>query len=289
MENLLIALMCALAVSKATLQSHYANSRGLGTSGNLFYNFIMFTAIAILFLPVLLIKGCSVYTLVFAIITGVLSVGFQFTYMLSFANGKPSLVTTINNFSMFIPIGVSALFLHEPFDLKKGIALVIASVSIILITYKRKGNEKNSSGSNKWLIYTFLAFLFNGFCSANQKLYPHYEPAVETFSFVAIAYITAAVISFVIYLFVKIKTGESYTDKKGATLSAAGAGLFLGIFQCVNTYAVSVVSGVILFPVFNCATAVLFVLVRLVFFKEKLTKNQLIGIILSLFAIVLMQ
>jgi hypothetical protein len=42
---------------------------------------------------------------------------------------------------MFIPIFVSAIFLHEPFDEIKLIAIAVASVSIVLVTYKKKAQS----------------------------------------------------------------------------------------------------------------------------------------------------
>lgn len=289
MTYLLISLMCAFGAAKATIQSAYAKSRAPSFCGSIFYNLIMFSAISVLFIPIAVINGFSSTTLIFGIISGILSVAFQFFYILAFSLGKPSLVTTITNFNMFIPIFVSAIFLHEPFDEIKLIAIAVASVSIVLVTYKKKAQSGDAPTSNKWLIFTFLSLISTGLASATQKVYAYEaEGKVETFSFVAITYVTASLISLVMYLIVAAKHG-AYNDKKAASLSAAGTGLALGIFQCINTYAASVISGVVLYSLYNCSVSVLFVLVRVIFFKERLTIKQIIGIALSLVAVLLMQ
>ena len=107
--------MCILATSKVAVQSHYSKSKSLDFFDSIFYNFIMFSAVALFFMPALFLDVPSVSTYVYGSIAGILSVVFQLSYMLAFSKGKPVLVTTINNFSMFIPIAVSCIFFGDAF------------------------------------------------------------------------------------------------------------------------------------------------------------------------------
>ncbi|MBQ7793721.1 MAG: hypothetical protein IJ366_04290 [Clostridia bacterium] len=289
MEYLLIPLMCFLAVTKVSLQSQFSKSRTFGFADNTFYNFVMFTAAAILFLPVLFLKRTSADTYIFGIIAGILSVGFQLSYMFAFSCGKPVLVTTVNNFSMFIPIAVSCIFLCEPFGSMKMIALFFAAVSIWIITSKNNTKISSSATSNRWLLYTLLAFFCNGFISSNQKIYANFSTAFDAFSFVAITYVTASCLSFAIFKLTVYNKSVVFKWDKETIVSAGTSGIFLGIFQCVSTYAASVIDGVILYTVYNCATNILFVVVRTIFFRDNLSKKQILGLISGLCAILFMQ
>ena len=289
MEYLLITLMCFLAVTKVSLQSQFSKSRTLAFEENIFYNFVMFTAAAVIFIPLLLFKKISLDTYIFGIIAGILSVGFQLSYMFAFSNGKPVLVTTINNFSMFIPIAVSCVFLYEPFEVTKLIAIFFAAASIWMITLKKNTNISKDSTSNVWVWYTLIAFLCNGFISSNQKIYANFSEHFDVFGFVAITYITASCLSFVTLKIATHSKSTTLKNKKEVVVSAGTAGVFLGIFQCVSTYAASVIDGVILYSVYNCATNILFAIIRVLFFKENLSKKQICGVIFGICSILLMQ
>lgn len=289
MEYFIIALMCFLAVTKVTLQSQFSKSRSLGFAENIFYNFVMFLSAAILFIPTLIVKKSTPDVYIFGFISGVLSVGFQLSYMFAFSHSKPILVTTINNFSMFIPIAVSCLFLQEHFNIMKLVALLFVAVSIYLITAKNDVDNTSLSISKKGLIFILAAFCCNGLMSSNQKIYAAFTSDFDAFNFVAVTYVTAAVLTFFIFLFTTIQKKEVVIKKKEVIISAGTAGVFLGVFQCVSTYAASVINGVLLYSVYNCATNILFAVIRMIFFKEKLSKKQIIGVILGIFSILLMQ
>lgn len=141
MKYLLIPLMCILATSKVLLQSHYSQSKVFRTCDGVLYNCIMFTASALFLIPSLFLNKVSLSTLFFGIISGVLSVIFQLAYMQAFSRGKPVLVTTVNNFSMFIPIAASCVLFGEKFGIYRGIVLAFAAISVILITIKDKKTD----------------------------------------------------------------------------------------------------------------------------------------------------
>ena len=250
---------------------------------------MMFAAAAVLFLPTLFFKQVSADTYIFGIIAGILSVVFQLAYMFAFSCGKPVLVTTINNFSLFIPVAVSCLFLSEKFEITDLIALLFAAASIWFITSKSTDKTESASASGRWLWFALIAFLCGGSYSTVQKIYAATSLNFDVFSFVATTYITASLLSFVAYKIVSGKSKTDWKEKKSAIISGGFAGVFLGTFQCVNTYAASVISSIILYPTYTCSTNIVFAIIRMVFFKEKLSKKQILGAVLGLCSILFMQ
>ena len=290
MKYLLIPLMCILAVAKITLQSDFSKKSDKTLFDSIYYNMLMFSMAALVFSPFLLIGSIHRQTLFQGIIMGVLSVIFQFFYVCAFSKGKMTLTVIINNFSMLIPIAFSYLVFGDPLGLSKTAGIALTLVSLVMISAK----VNNSTGGKKsdnilWAVLMVIVFLSNGFCSVNQKVYSITSPKLEIFEFVAIAYISASLISAVILLSMRLSKNHYRSKLTGKMyISGACAGIILGIFQCIYTYSNSVIHGTMLYSTYNCATSILSVMVGRLFFKEKLTIKQLIGVIIGIVSILLL-
>lgn len=287
MKYLLIPLMCVLAVLKITLQSDFSKKSDKSIYDSVFYNMLMFLVAAVSFSPFLFGGSIERLTLVQGIIMGILSVIFQFFYICAFSKGKMTLTVIINNFSMLLPIGVSYYMFNESLGFMKIIGISLALVSLVLVTAKGK-NETISKKSDNilWLVFMVLVFLSNGFISINQKIYSKIEPNLQIFDFVAIAYISAASISVVILIVMRLLNNQKKSKLNSKMLiSGASAGVIIGIFQCLNTYAASVIDGAVLYSSYNCATSILSATVGRLLFKERLSKKQFIGVIIGILSI----
>lgn len=287
MKYLLIPLMCVLAVTKITLQSEFSKKTDKSLYDSVSYNMLMFLVAAVFFSPFLLGDSIERLTLVQGIIMGVLSVIFQFFYICAFSKGKMTLTVIINNFSMLLPIGVSYYMFNEPLGFMKIIGILLALVSLVLVTAKVKNETiSKKSGNILWLIFMVFVFLSNGFISINQKIYSKIAPNLQVFAFVAIAYISATIISAVILIVMRLLNNQKRSKLNTKMLiSGVSAGVIIGIFQCLNTYAASVIDGAVLYSSYNCATSILSAAVGRVLFKERLSQKQFIGVIIGILSI----
>ena len=288
MKYLLISLMCIFAVAKITLQSDFSKKSDKSLYDNVFYNMLMFLVAALFFSPFLLNGSIQRLTLVQGVIMGVLSVIFQFFYICAFSKGKITLTVIINNFSMLLPIGVSYYMFNEPLGFMKIIGILLALVSLVLVTSKGKKDTISKRSDNiLWLVFMVLVFLSNCFISVNQKIYSKIAPNLQIFDFVAIAYISATVISAVILIVIRFLNNQKKSNLSSKMLiSGASAGVIIGIFQCLNTYAASVIDGAVLYSSYNCVTSILSAAVGRILFKERLSKKQFIGVIIGILCIV---
>lgn len=290
MTYLLIPLMCILATSKIMLQSKFSKTNNVCITDNIFYNGIMFATVALLFAPSILINGVTYSTCIYGIIMGVLSVAFQIFYICAFSKGKMTLTVIINNFSMILPMTVSFILFDEKFGIIKVIGTVLALISFILSTAKEKNRidfEKKNKAGFQWLLFTLLVFLSNGLISINQKIYSAFTQKLQVFEFVAIAYITAAALSFLILSIIALKNKESICKKQPKVIaSGCLVGILLGVFQCVSTYAASVIDGTILYSTYNCGVSLLSAVTGRILFKESLSKKQYLGVFIGIVAIV---
>lgn len=290
MKYLLIPLLCLLATTKITLQSWFSKGKHSDISDNILFNFIMFLTVALLLFPSVLENGATLSTCISGFIMGALSVAFQFFYVCALKHGKVVLTVMINNFSMVVPMGVSLVLFDEKFGILKIIGTVLVFASFVLGAIKGNDNGKGeiTNGSYfKWFCFVTLVFLCNGFISVNQKVYSVFTQKLQVFEFVAVAYITATVLSLLILVVITFKN-KTNTLKQQPKSVVCGclSGIILGIFQCINTYAASIIDGTILYSTYNCGVALLSALAGRIVFKEKLSVKQYASILIGVIAIV---
>lgn len=290
MYFLIIFVMCMLASLKVTLQSSYSRGRNSSEAQKHLFNVILFGTIGLMFVPTLFDGGIHPYTLIYGFCVGALSVLFQFSYLKAFSTGRVTLTVIVNNFSMLIPMVYSIIAFGEGFGYIKIIATVLAAVSFFLVV-RRDKNEKNfdSKLKAKWLIFTMLLFVSGGICSAIQKDYAVRIDEIQVFEFVAIAYISAALLSLVLFGYQRVAhRNEAVGVTRKMVLFACLVGLSLGLFQCVNTYAPSIIPGTVLYPAYNSGVSVFIALICAIVFKERLTVKQYIGSAIGIGAVVLL-
>ena len=294
MEYLLIPLGCALASLKVTIQSKFSKSGKHTLSQNVFFTAVMFLTISLMFLPTLFDGGISSSTVLYAALLGSFSLLYQISYVIALSKGRMTLTVIISNFGMLIPMLVSILFLGDEFSILIGIGAVLALISLCLsVVNKSKvpdDSKKNSEGVI-WLILALLVFLSNGTASLSQKMYTIISGAdIQLFEFVCIAYMIAAAEAFAVFAVLGPKDERQgiTTVSKRTVLLACAVGASLGAFQCVNTIAMSLIPGSIYYPAYNCGTSLMLAFIGAIFFKERFTIRQYIGIVLGILAIVLM-
>ena len=132
MKFLIILFLCILASAKVTVQSVFSKKENITPQNNLFFNAIMFSVISIIFFPAIIKNGIITATLIHGIIMGILSVLFQYFYIIAFNRGKMALTVIINNFSMVLPVIVSFFLFNENINTLKTIGLILVLWSVIL-------------------------------------------------------------------------------------------------------------------------------------------------------------
>ena len=292
MEYLLIPLGCALASLKVTLQSKFSKKGGHSLAQNVLFTGIMFATISIMFLPSLFDGGITGTTVIYAAGVGLLSYLYQVFYVLALSSGRMTLTVVINNFGMLVPMLVSIFILGEKFTPMIAVGALLALVSLCLSVVQKKGKaHKGATEGAKWLIFTLIVFLTNGFAATTQKMYTvQAGKDFQIFEFVCIAYLFASAASFITFLilFPKDRKKGIKPITRNDIFIGCGVGASLGIFQCVNTFAISLIDGSIYYPVYNCGTSLLLALIGAILFKERFTVKQYIGIALGVVAIVLL-
>lgn len=281
-DFILILILCFLASLKVTLQGQVAKKDKNNFFSATAFNGIIFIAAAVLFS--FWLASCSIQTVFFGAVFGILTVLFQICYFLAMSCGNVSLTVMIVNFSMIFPIIYSFYAFSEQIATIKFVGIALVSVSLLLSL------NKNGSGRGdfkKWLLLSLCAAAANGGLAICQKIFGATEYNSENKSFVSWAYLTAAVLSFILCLVFYKKLGSFKLSVK-PVLFGASAGAVLAVFQCLNTYAVSVINSATLFPAYNGGSMVLSAFSGVIILKDKLTKKQILSVLLGITAVIIL-
>ncbi len=220
-----------------------------------------------------------------------------------FETGSMSLTGIIVNVSLVIPIVYSWIFVEGEWE--RVTALQIVGILLLFATFvlssmsgtdKKTDAEKskrNMGASILWMVTVLIGFFSNGITAVIQKAYKERVQITETLvdqsgMFMGIAYLTAAVLLFALFLVYRRKdeTPVLFKNNVGAvgSMVAGGLGSFIGngVLMTLSTR----VDAAILYPCINGGLCLVAAICSFLFFGEKLSRLKLIGIITGIAAII---
>lgn len=228
--------------------------------------------------------------LIYAIPLGLLFISIF--YLISQTAQKINIATAsiANKMSVVIPVLVTVIFLNQSLNTQKVVGILLALVAVYLST-----RAKSNIELNKKLIYLPIAVFFgsgtidvilnlvNANCIANPT-----QNAV----FSILTFIVAFVAGLLVMTYIVIFKDKNYL-KLALTPKTIIAGILLGIPNYFSIYFIfkaldtKLLQGAELFPVLNLCNVALSALVGWLFFKDKLSIINIVGILLALGSIVL--
>ena len=195
------------------------------------------------------------------------------------AMGPMALTSIVASFSLLIPFFFGVCFWKEPVTALSGCGILLLLLSIVFIN-----GWKFGSISRQWFFYALLTLLTNGICSVIQKFHQRRFPTLYRTEFMVFALLSVLVILSV--------TVCCDRQSRGA-FRCSVFGIIAGILNCAANYIVLFLSATenasVLFPIVSVANIAAAWVVGIVFFKEKLTVLQTIGLALGGASIVLLK
>ncbi len=213
-------------------------------------------------------------------------IGFTFilvfmVFALSSQKAGVAVTAVSSKMSVVIPVSFGILVYAEVINVMK-ISGIIASLLAFYLTFKKKGNQRIDK---RVLILPVLLFLGNG---ANDTLTKHaqkFHVGDETLLFLGTVFLSSMVIGGVILLYKVLR------KQKSIGYRSVIAGAWLGFLNFFSSYFFLLGMGVydssVFFPIFNVSIVSLAALAGFIFFRERLSLINWTGIVLALFAIVL--
>jgi drug/metabolite transporter (DMT)-like permease len=223
-----------------------------------------------------------------AIILGLLFVSLFYLISVTTVVFGVSVASVANKMSIVIPVTLAVYLYHESLSNVQIIGIVLAMVAVVMVSYKKSDQSVKITTSWHFLLPLIL---FLG-CGSIDALISYLQktftgPQMSNEFILSSAFMFAAIggtLSFSTMLLLKKMTWHTKSIITGLFL---GVPNFFSMFLVMKSLDSQVLNASTFFPVNNMSIVVLGTLISIVAFKEKLSKLNAFGIILSVLAIVL--
>ena len=239
-------------------------------------------SIALFIVNLVSFKGYSLYTLIVAIIYGIMLLCAQWFYTIALSVGKTAICATLYSFGFLIPTLSGAIFWQEkitPFGYL-GIAIIIP---VLIISGMGKRSSNNGSVKS-YILPILIALICSGGLGIVQKIQQKSVYVGQTNSFILTAFIFCFIVSLLFFLF--LKKGDTKIQPKNLA-SCSVIGVFFASANVLNTYLAGKLNSSVFFPVLNIGGILLSLILGLIIYKERLTKKDILVVSLSAIAIIL--
>lgn len=232
----------------------------------------------------------SVYTVLMAVLFGLITAAQQVVTSAALSIGPWSYTTVIVSMSTVITGLSGALFFDETIRPTQVVGIVLMLGCLILSVKKEEGEQKKKS--LHWFVLSLVACLCCGGVGMMQKLHQSSDHRGELTMFLVIAFICSFAFSAVSLVLGKEVRKVPYFGRKVSVsllvmLFVVG-GVCAALNNQINLYLSGVVDSAVFFPIVNGGGLVLTTIASLVFFKEKLTTRQWMGMLLGIVATLLL-
>lgn len=219
-------------------------------------------------------------TVVYAMVYGIFVVLSQCYYSIALDRGPTSICAMIYSFAFVFPAVSGAIFWDEPFGIISVIGIVFAILAIIATAFSGERDAKNRKG---FLLPNIIAMLCGSFLGLGQKMHQSSPDKPNLAAFLILANLLAAVIMFLLAFKQPHRTSE-----KSKLVYSIPAGICYGGVSFVNTLLAGRMPSSIVFPAQNLGLMMMCLIAGMFVFKEKLTKPQIIAIVLGVLAIIVL-
>ena len=236
----------------------------------------------------------STFSLVFGILFGVVTFLANIMLLSAFSLGPWSYTYVMICLSMLMPAFSGALFWGDKIGILQYVGTLLMIVCIILSVDKKADDKK---ANIKWLLCTVAAFLMSGSIGIMQKVHQTSQYKNELNGFLIVSFFAGAVLSLVSALISKIKEKQGTEKKEGIKswkeiVALAVIFVLIGVSTAanhkLNLYLSGVLPSAVFFPAVNGGPLVLASLTAFIFFKERLSKKQWIGLLIGTAAVFLL-
>ena len=222
---------------------------------------------------------------------------FIFTYLLMTASTQRSGVTVTSlssKISVVLPILAGVIWLGERLNFVATTGIVLALVALVLVVGGRKnkndgGDVSGNVSTNKigWIVGLLPVFIFFGTGTGDilMKITEQQNSGDDIGFMIAFIYFVALVFGIIIVIW-DIARGKSKWQWKSA-VGGIGLGV-INFFSTSSVYnAMRSFDNVVLFPIYNIGVVSLTALTGWLFFKEKLTWKNYLGLGIAIIAVIL--
>lgn len=282
----LLILSMIAALASRLIKKPYMRLYGNWEKSCAFFNSISAASAAVVLALMDKPNTVSIFTVLAGIGFGVITALQQIAFLKAVQIGPLSYTSVLISASTIIPAfsGVLIWNEHLRFNQIIGIALVLAC---FVLSVDQSNDERH--GDARWLLLSLAAFFLTGCIGVMQKWHQSTSYKDERAAFLTIAFSVCAVISLPGLIHKEEKT--NFRNLKGrsfALLLVIICGICIAINNQLNLYLSGVMNSAIFFPLVNGGGVILVAICAVLFFHEKLTFRQWIGLFLGSVSVILL-
>lgn len=215
-----------------------------------------------------------------AIAGGIVFVLGFLVIMVSIHQKGLAIPVTIMRLSVIFPVLISVLFWGEHFSFYQLLAFILTLMTIAFFAYRENMKQTLDYMKKNWFVI-FALILILGTADTLVRALEYYGEQQKFAGYLTILFFSAAIITTFISL---------YRIKK-ITLFSVGMGVLLGIPNYLTSHfllkALNQYDAIVVFPLFNLSIILISVFIGVLWFNERLTFGEKLGVIFSIPAIVL--
>ncbi len=220
-----------------------------------------------------------------------LGIGFVITFLLSGASTQKVGITATslaNNISLVIPVIFSLIVLKssQKFDIWNYLGLALAMIAVVLSTLKAEKSENQAKNTSDWLLPIAVFVMYGITNTTFNFLNAKFVTASGNTIPFTLTILTGSIIFGSIVLLFRILQGKEKIQLK--SLWAAfplGIPNFLSFYFLLKALDAFQNNGAFVLPIYNISVILGSAIIALIFFQEKLTNLNKIGLILAVLAI----
>lgn len=275
MDYLSILLSDISTTAGFLAQKEYQKRRGSSMAESLKYSMLLGAISAVLFL---VISGftveCSAYSLVMAFLKTVFATAYLLISFVILKKGTLAMYTVfLMSGGMILPYIYGIAFLGEELTILRTVGIAVITAALVIM------NAQNGKKQGREIFLCIAVFVLNGLVSITSKVHQIDVRAINTNDFIFWSSLIRALVCLPLFLVFKNKCKVVSAENKKPILliiTVASVMTTLGfLFQLYG--AINVPAGV-LFPLITGGNVILSALAGRIFFKEKLSKRQIIAI-----------
>lgn len=220
----------------------------------------------------------------YALILGIMFISMFYTIGYTTKIKGITITTIASKMSVIIPIVVSVILYNEKLNSLQFIGIVIALLSIFLIIYKPEVTLKN----NKGIYLPIIVFIGTGIIDSYVKFTEQkFLSTNDTIPFTSVVFFISTIIG-ISMIILKKSIKELFPLKTVILGISLGLLNFGSLYFLIRSFQSEFTESSIIFGLNNLGIVALSVIIAVLFFREKLNFLNILGIILSLSAIILL-
>lgn len=253
------------------------------------FNFLyMLIVVAILLVSGVSTGGYSSATILLGALFGLLFIITIFCYMKAMETGPLSFTILFSSFGIIIPVFSGVIFWNESINAVQVIGLLLLFATFYLGSSSTEGSSRKVN--TKWLLFCMINFIGNGLIMTTAKWHQMLLPGEEINEFLVMAFGTAAILSFALMLHYRFMKKQVIRHLKTTHLLSIGlaTGVVTAFGNQLLVYLASKVPSIIQFPLINGGIVIVSTVASVFIFKDRLSRNGMIGISLGIVALFLL-